>query len=108
MSSHYLKNLLEQWQQHAVQHENLCDITISMSQQDAVRIQALADIFHMEQEHIIADLLAQSLKEVEATIPYQAGANVIRVEEGEPIYEDIGLMPAYLERRQDLRFNSQH
>ena len=49
-------------------------------------------------EELVSDLLSAALDELEAAMPYEAGDRVIREDEyGDPVYEDIGPTPRFLE-----------
>ena len=73
--------------------------SIRLTTEDAARIRALAELFDgVDEERIITDLLSAALDEVQAAIPYEPGENVIRDDEfGDPVYEDRGLTPRFLE-----------
>ncbi len=72
---------------------------VRMTTADAARVHALAELFEgVDEERIITDLLRAALDELQAAIPYQAGSKVIREDEfGDPVYEDRGLTPRFLE-----------
>ena len=49
-------------------------------------------------EEIIADLLHAGLDEIAEAMPYEPGPKVIsRDDQGDPVYEDIGLTPRFVE-----------
>ena len=49
-------------------------------------------------EEIITDLLHAGLDEIAAAMPYEPGPKVIsRDDHGDPVYEDIGLTPRFVE-----------
>jgi len=51
----------------------------------------------VQQAHV-TDLLGAALEELEASLPYRAGKEVIAVDEmGDPLYKDEGPTPRYLE-----------
>ena len=62
-------------------------------------MQAFAELYpDVEADRVISDLLSMALDQAEAAIPYVPGKKVIREDEfGDPIYEDAGLTPKYLE-----------
>lgn len=62
-------------------------------------MRALADLCPRHPiETIIADLLGAALQEVESRLPYQRGEKIIALdEEGDPLYEDTGPTPRFLE-----------
>ncbi len=70
-----------------------------LSLDDAARLHALAELFPGQPlEDILADLLRAALDEVGAAMPYERGPKVIsRDDHGDPVYEDIGLTPRFVE-----------
>ena len=93
------KALLDSWE--AEENPTLTQATYSvhLTTGDAARVHALAELFDgVDEERIITDLLAAALDELQASIPYQPGDKVIRQDEfGDPVYEDVGLSPRFLE-----------
>jgi len=77
-------------------------INLSINADDLVRIKALSELYKLPIEELSAYLMSEILQQIESKIPYIAGSNVIRVEDGEPIYEDIGDTPAYLELKRKI------
>ena len=67
--------------------------------EDAARLHALAELFPGQAiEEIVTDLLGASLDEIAAAIPYERGPKVIsRDDQGDPVYEDVGLTPRFVE-----------
>lgn len=93
------KTLLDAWSNR--QASELTDerYSIRLSIDDAARLQSLAEMFPaIDAEQVVTDLLSASLDELEAAMPYVAGERVIREDEfGDPVYEDVGLTPRFLE-----------
>ena len=92
------KALLDAWAAErapAKTHE----YSIRLSNEDAARVHAFADLFPgVDAERIISDLLAAALEQTEAAIPYVQGDRVIREDEfGDPVYEDVGLTSRFRE-----------
>jgi hypothetical protein len=49
-------------------------------------------------EQLITELLSAALKELAAAMPYVAGGRVISTDEhGDPVYEDVGPTPRFIE-----------
>ncbi len=73
--------------------------SIRLPVEDAARIEALAELFPgVSAEQAVADLLHAGLDAVQAAMPYVPGETVIREDEfGDPVYEDVGLTPRFLE-----------
>ncbi|MBT8149175.1 MAG: hypothetical protein KJO24_04550 [Gammaproteobacteria bacterium] len=103
MLSTSLKNLLTQWEADARIKADLVSIPVAVTHADAIKIEALAELYTLPKEEITAQLLQVALDGIEEQMPYIPGPKVIRVEEGDEIYEDIGPMPKYLELQQALQ-----
>lgn len=93
------KSLLDAWA--AVQEPARTSETyaIHLRTEDAARVHALADLFPgITHERVITDLLSVALEQLEAAIPYVPGDKVIREDDfGDPVYEDKGLTPQFLD-----------
>jgi len=74
---------------------------------DAARLHALVELFPGQSiEEIITDLLGAGLDEIAAAIPYERGPKVIsRDDHGDPVYEDIGLTPRFVELTRKYKKN---
>jgi hypothetical protein len=92
-----IAELFERWSQAVPQRKTREHYSVRLSIEDAARLHALTELFPgRNAEELITDLLAAALHEVEATMPYRPGSKVIsRDEEGDPIYEDVGLTPRF-------------
>lgn len=93
--------LLNEWESRARQQQERSEVTLSLYRHDLVKIKALAETYGLDEATITEGLLHAALNEAEAAIPYVQGAQVIRVEEGEPVYADNGKTSAFVaaERR---------
>jgi len=76
---------------------------------DAARLHALAELFPGQTiEEIVTDLLGAGLDEIAAAMPYERGPRVIsRDDQGDPVYEDIGLTPRFVELTRKYKKNLQ-
>ena len=74
---------------------------------DAARLHALAELFPGQSvEEIVTDLLSAGLDEIAAAMPYERGAKVIsRDDQGDPLYEDVGLTPRFVELTRKYKKN---
>lgn len=65
----------------------------------AARVRALVDMYPGRSEsEIMVDLLDTALDELLEVLPYVQGETIIRNDDfGDPVYEDIGLTPRFLE-----------
>jgi hypothetical protein len=93
------KALLDSWKQKAGPAETQNAYAVKLPVADAARLHALAELFPGRPlEDIITDLLHASLDEVAAAMPYERGSKVISQDDhGDPVYEDIGLTPRFIE-----------
>lgn len=93
------KDLLESWRESAAQPRTATEYAVRLPVDDAARLAALSEMFPgRTPEQLITDLLASALQEIETSMPYVAGKKVISTDEqGDPIYEDVGLTPRFAE-----------
>lgn len=94
-----VKDLIEIWDGET--HEELSGEAyhVRLPLDTAAKLEALVDLFPLRtREQFIAELLAVALDEVVSAFPYVQGEKVIaRDEQGDPMFEDIGHTPRYLE-----------
>jgi len=92
------RDLLNDWAKHSYGSRTESTIALHLPLKQLARILALVDLFpEQTKEQIITDLLEVALDDIEATMPYIKGNNVIAEDEfGDPTYEDIGLTPRML------------
>ncbi len=93
------KTLLDTWSRQRARKLSAERYAIHLPLEDAARLEALAELFPgNDVDTLIGDLLGAALDEVETAMPYEAGERVIREDEfGDPVYEDVGLTPRFLE-----------
>lgn len=93
------KDLLESWRQSAATPRTARSYAVRLPVDDAAQLAALADMFPgRAPEQLISELLSVALKELAAAMPYVAGERVISTDEhGDPVYEDIGPTPRFIE-----------
>jgi hypothetical protein len=99
------KPLLDRWKKDAAPLRTAKEYKIRLDLDDASRLHALAELFPGQPiEAIITDLLRAGLDEIAAAMPYERGAKVIsRDDHGDPLYEDIGLTPRFVELTRKYR-----
>jgi hypothetical protein len=105
------KELLDSWRGGAAAPRAPKAYEVRLPVDDAARIAALAEMFPgRAPEQLITELLGVALQEVAAAMPYVAGKRVISTDEqGDPVYEDIGPTPRFIElaRRHRQRLEGQ-
>ncbi|MBQ0713128.1 MAG: type 1 pili tip component [Porticoccus sp.] len=95
--------LLGSWEKRSTDNADLIATTIAIHEPDQIKLQALAELYQLPEGEITGHLLRHALKALETEMPYIPGSKVIRIEEGDEIYEDIGPLPRYLEAQKQLR-----
>ena len=96
MTNSLIQQMLDDWDRQSAQIKEQVSTSIDINKEDLVKVQALAEVYQLPAADLLANLINNALLEVEAHMPYVAGPKVIRFEEDEPIYEDIGRTPGYL------------
>ncbi|MBV8876101.1 MAG: type 1 pili tip component [Gammaproteobacteria bacterium] len=93
------KQLLESWRQSAAAPRTVATYPVHLALDDAAQLAALAEMFPgRSTEQLITELLSAALKELAAAMPYVAGGRVISTDEhGDPVYEDVGPTPRFME-----------
>jgi hypothetical protein len=93
------KELLDSWRAGAAAPRTAKSYAVRLPVDDAARLDALADMFPgRTPEQLITELLGVALKDVAAAMPYVPGARVISTDDqGDPVFEDVGLMPRFIE-----------
>ena len=101
------KPLLDRWKKDAAPARTAKEYPIRLDLDDASRLHALAELFPGQPiEVIITDLLRAGLDEIAAAMPYERGPKVIsRDDHGDPVYEDIGLTPRFVELTRKFKKN---
>jgi hypothetical protein len=94
-----VKELLGHWSKANAGRITQQEYCMRLSERDAARIAALEQLFPgRPRDMLIGDLLSAALDELEAAMPYVPGERVISEDEmGDPIFEDAGLTPRFME-----------
>jgi hypothetical protein len=103
------KPLLERWKKTPAPAKTAAEYAVRLPLDDAARLSALVELFPGQQvEEIVTDLLGAALDEIAAAMPYEKGPKVIsRDDRGDPVYEDIGLTPRFVELTRKFKKNLQ-
>ncbi len=94
--------LLDEWEKFSSDRADLQTLNISIHKSDHIKLLALSKLYKLPVQELAASLLEQALEALEAEMPYIPGDKVIRIEEGDEIYEDIGPTPRYLEAQKEV------
>ncbi len=101
------KPLLDRWKKTASPAKSAKEYAVRLPLDDAARLHALAELFPGQTiEEIVTDLLNAGLDEIAVAMPYERGPKVIsRDDHGDPVYEDIGLTPRFVELTRKYKKN---
>ncbi len=92
------KALLKRWESRSESPLTDSEYAVRLPRDDAARLLALAELYHLPVEEVITDLLHTALDGIVEAMPYEPGTKVIREDDfGDPVYEDRGPMPRFLE-----------
>ena len=95
----HIKQLLDVWESSSHGQEAPINIMVNLPLDEAARILALNELYpERTTEQIFIELLTVALDELEEAFPYVQGDKVIAEDEfGDPIYEDTGLTPRFID-----------
>jgi hypothetical protein len=101
------KPLLDRWKNTPAPVRTAKEYAVRLPLDDAARLQALVELFPGRTiEEIVTDLLGAGLDEIAAAMPYEKGPKVIsRDDHGDPVYEDVGLTPRFVELTRKCKKN---
>ena len=93
-----IQQLLQQWDKQTEGYQDLKEHTLRLPRYELAKIYALKDMYPGKKEdELISDLLITALHALEETFPYIPGDRVVAEDDnGDPLYEDIGLTPRFL------------
>jgi len=93
-----VRDLLTEWNKKARGQVTDHRYSVCLDLEDAAKIEALHEMYPKKsREALITELLGAALDELEASMPYVRGSQIVtRDEEGDPIYEDAGPTPEFL------------
>jgi hypothetical protein len=93
------KELLQSWRVSAAAPRTAEAYAVRLPLDDAAQLAALAEMYPgRSPEQLLSELLGAALKEIAAAMPYVAGQRVIATDEqGDPVYEDIGPTPRFIQ-----------
>lgn len=103
MSLSNFSAMLGDWEKHAEEERAKITREVSYFASDDLKLKALAEVYKLPFDEVVASLIHQALLEVEEKMPYVPGDKVIRVEEGADVYEDVGPMAKYLEAQEQIK-----
>lgn len=106
-----IKDLIRNWETHAAGPLTGTTYNVRLPLEAAAKVAALEAMYpRRTQEQIIGELLTAALDDLENSMPYQQGSKIVSTDEmGDPVYEDVGPTPTFLElsRQQLTRLQQQ-
>ena len=98
----HVKELVNEWASTARIEHSVMNVGLHLPLELNARLMALEDMYPgRTMEQLMLDLLSAAVDELEETLPYQPGNKVIAEDEyGDPMYQDVGLTPRFLELTQ--------
>lgn len=94
-----IKELLSNWEANYNRKINTKVLKLEVPVELAAKLKALEDLYDsLHMNDIVTELLVSSVNEIEKSLPYIEGNEVITHDEmGDPIYADVGPTPRFLE-----------
>ena len=94
-----ISTLAKHWENSAKARLTSKEYSLRLPIEDAARIAALSEMYPKRtEEELLSELLSAALDELETSFPYKTGSKVIAEDEqGDPLYEDIGPTPRFLD-----------
>jgi len=94
-----IKALAQYWEKQAKATMTTEEYSLRLPLEDAAKISALSEMYPKRtKSEIIGELLSAALEELETSFPYIAGSKVVETDEmGDPLYEDVGPTPKFLD-----------
>ncbi|HBX55608.1 pilin assembly protein [Pseudomonas sp. UBA2684] len=93
-----IRELVRHWEQNAKGRLTRNQYQIHLDLEAAARLAALSEMYPKRSpEVLLGELIGSALEELEASLPYVKGSQVVATDEqGDPLYEDIGPTPRFL------------
>ena len=94
-----IRELANHWEQTAKGRLTKTGYEVHLDVEAAARLAAIAEMYPKRvPEELLGELIGAALEELEASFPYVKGSHVVATdEEGDPLYEDVGPTPRFLE-----------
>ena len=94
-----IRELANHWEQNAKGRLTKTRYAIHLDVESAARLAALTEMYPKRHpEELLGELIGAALEELETSFPYVKGQHVVPTdEEGDPLYEDVGPTPRFLD-----------
>lgn len=93
-----IRDLVNEWEVSAKGRLSKTMYSIPLDLESAARLAALGEMYPRRRpEELLGELVGAALQELEESFPYVKGSKVVATDEqGDPLYEDVGLTPRFL------------
>ena len=93
-----IRELAQHWEENAKGRLTKTEYAIHLDVESAARLAAIAEMYPKRNtEELLGELIGAALEELETSFPYIRGQQVVATdEEGDPLYEDVGPTPRFL------------
>lgn len=100
-----IRQLPKEWANTARPETPVMSVSLELPLEHAARLMALQEMYPgRTREQILLDLLGAALDDLEEALPYTQGERIVAEDElGDPIYQDVGLTPRFLELTRRFR-----
>lgn len=100
-----IKALAQHWEKQAKATLTTEEYAFRLPVEDAAKIAALAEMYPKRTKNeILGELVSAALEELEVSFPYVQGSHVTEHDEmGDPLYEDVGPTPRFLDLSKKYR-----
>lgn len=100
-----IHELVKHWEKTSRGERTQREFSIQLPLKEASQILALKEMYpDCSEEQLLTDLLCFALRQLGESFPYQQGEKQIAVDEfGDPVFEDIGQTPRFIELSQKYR-----
>lgn len=101
----HIKDLPNEWASTAQVKKSVMNLNLQLPLEISANLMALKALYPGRTlEQLLLDLLTAAIDELEETLPYKQGVKIIAEDEfGDPMYQDVGLTPRFLELTQIYR-----
>lgn len=100
-----IQDLVQHWENASRGERTQREFSIHLPLKEASQILALKEMYpDCTEEQLLTDLLCFALQQLRESFPYERGDKQIAVDEyGDPIYEDAGKTPRFIQLTQKYR-----
>jgi len=101
----HIQELVQHWENASRGERTQREFSIHLPLKEAAQVLALKEMYpDCSEEQLLTDLLCFALQQLRESFPYEQGSRQIAVDEyGDPIFEDAGKTPRFIQLAQKYR-----